>query len=177
MNRSAKFQLNFAENMSNFRLSDLGDVIGKIPSKFRNYIAIKFNRFNNQEENYDEYSSGSVAPSVASHSTMSRDDRLNDPIVYHSGADTLYNASILSDSASHFHPLKRMYPPPPPPPPAPPHVNFEEINACHYSEFYDKFGDAYASELENAHKFFKNPTAARTELNKYANKKQRNFRY
>ena len=45
------------------------------------------------------------------------------------------------------------------------------------NEFYDKFGDAYASELENAHKFFKNPTAARTELNKYANKKQRNLRY
>ena len=171
MKKRSRFQLKFPENMNNLKFSELGHIIQKLPGRFKDYISLKFNRYN-QEDTYDDLSCGSIA---ASSSTLSRGDKLNEPIIYNSGADTLYNASILSDSASHFPPA--VFPPPPPPPPPPlRNHNYDDSTACHYSEFYDQFGAAYSgSETEHGHKFFKKQNA-KNAINKYANKKQKQFR-
>ena len=177
MKKRSRFQIKFPENINQLKFSDIGHVIGKLPAKFKDYIALKFNRYN-QEDTYDDLSCGSIA---ASSSTLSRGDKLNDPIVYNSGADTLYNASILSDSASHFPPADKfnpaVFPPPPPPPPPPPrNYNYDDSTVCHYSEFYDQFGAGYSgSETEHGHKFFKKQSS-KNAINKYANKKQKQFR-
>lgn len=176
MKKRQRFQLRLPENINQLKFSDIGNVIGKLPGKFKDYISLKFNRYN-QEDTYDDLScTGSIAQS--STSSMSRGDKLNEPIVYNSGMDTLYNASILSDSASNFPPS--VFPPPPPPPPPPAasrrhHQHFDESTVCHYSEFYDQFGNAYTSEIDNGHKFFKKQSA-KTGNNKYLNKKQKQFR-
>ena len=169
--KKRRFQLRMPNGMNNLKISEIGNLIGKIPTRFKDYISLKFNRYN-QEETYDDLSCGSVAPS-SSQSSITRADKLNEPIIYNSGVDTLYNASILSDSASNF-PVPGTRLPPPPPPPL--RRNYEETAMCHYSEFYDQFGGAaYTSEIDNGHKFFKKPSG-RTAYNKYANKKQKHLR-
>lgn len=115
--------MNFPKNFNSLKLSDLKDLITEIPGRVRDFVQLKLNnRHFNNDETYDDMSNsygpgcGGRGGSISGASTASKIsiNNLNEPVVYNSGAESVYNSG-LSDSAS-----VSIVPPPPPPPPPPP---------------------------------------------------------
>jgi hypothetical protein len=119
MNRHAKFQVNFPDNLRSLNLSEIKQTLTELPVRIRDFISLKLNskRFND-DDTYDDmtntYGVYGGNGSVSGSSTISRSSgNLSEAVIYNSGTESVYNGSILSESAS--------VAPPPPPPPPPPH--------------------------------------------------------
>lgn len=114
-------------------------MIRDLPTKFRNYLIMKLEKYNqNEDENYDDFSSAVSPQSTLPKEKRNRKIRKNDEMLYNSHAETLYNGSVLSDCESSSLPPNHRPPPPPPPPPIPPKHNSKQSNA-QYSDFYDPY--------------------------------------
>lgn len=147
--RSSRFQTSMRRSIDSLKLSNMHLMIKEAPRRFREFLIVKLssNSKNNSNNNnndmsmnphqdtYDHYIRDNYGGSVVSVGRASASSKnssfLNDePCIYNSGAESDYNASILSDSASMAANLetqaiqsKQSLPSPPicPPPPPSPH--------------------------------------------------------
>lgn len=122
--RSSRFQTSMRENFDSLKLGDMRSMVKEVPKRLRSFLILKLSgtkKSQSNDEQYDDMSNtygGNYGGSVSGTSTCSKASMcLNEPCIYNSGAESEYNASILSDSASMANAHGSIAPPPPPPPP------------------------------------------------------------
>lgn len=183
MKRHSKFQTNMQRNFNSIRLSDFKESLTDLPSKFRDFFNSKLNKSISAKKNknpidevYDDslYSYGpnyNGLGSISCASSISKSSaHPNEPVVYNSGTESDYNASILSESCS-------VAPPPPPPPPPVPYKSYENNKAkktqrrsFDIEEENSNDDDLETNEQANGRHFKRSESSAKVSYNKYTNK-------
>ena len=147
-----KFNINMG-NIGSLRFAELKETLADIPAKLKDFVYSKTIGRKEPRKKEEVYYGGSYSygPNYNGFGSISRASSFSrsEGGVYNSGAESEYNASILSDSCSVSSPP----PPPPPPPPIPPPVpekTYQTAKKVLPKRIIQRDDDDYLSESDDS---------------------------